>query len=53
MGLAGIKNLPLLLEAVRRAKGGEQAKTMEARARDGVADALDKDAWGPINPFDK
>ena len=53
MSYAGIKNVPLLLEAVRRARGGEQAKTMEARARDGVADALDKDAWGPINPFDR
>ena len=49
----GVKNRALLREAVRRARGGEQAKTKEDMEKDGVLDRMEDDAWGPISPNDK
>ena len=48
-----IKNLPLLREAVRRARGCEQAHTAEKRRKEGVTDPMEEDAWGPVSPYDQ
>ena len=48
-----IKNWPLLWEAVRRARRGEQAKTAEKRKEAGATDPMDGRAWGRISPYDK
>ena len=51
--MLAIKNLPLLREAVRRARGCEQAHTAEKRARKGVTDPMEEGAWGPVSPYDQ